>query len=108
MKPLIKGSIHYEGTGIIRKISILVIVFALVSLLTAVALAQNGFDLSWWSVDGGGYISSSGGDYTLGGTIGQPDAGELSGGVYTLSGGFWSGSNTGLPQHLLYLPLIIR
>src|SRR5256884_5487033 len=34
---------------------------------------------------------SSGGNYTLSGTVGQPDAGTLSGGNYTLEGGFWPG-----------------
>jgi hypothetical protein len=108
MKPFIKDSMPDEGAGSTRKIFILVIIFILVSLLTGIALAQNGFDLSWWSVDGGGHTSSSGGVYTLGGTIGQPDAWELSGGIYNLSGGFWVDSTTGIPQHLLYLPLIIR
>ena len=32
---------------------------------------------------------SSGGAYSVSGTIGQPDAGQLAGGGYTLSGGFW-------------------
>lgn len=34
-------------------------------------------------------MSSTGGAYDLGGTIGQPDAGRLTGGTYTLDGGFW-------------------
>jgi len=52
-------------------------------------LAQSGgsYDLSWSTIDGGGV--SSGGAYSLSGTIGQPDAGQLAGGGYTLSGGFW-------------------
>jgi len=49
------------------------------------------YDLSWWTVDGGGATFSSGGSYELGGTIGQPDAGTLSGGDFTLGGGFWGG-----------------
>ena len=54
------------------------------------ALAQGGgYDLSWWTVDGGGTTSGTGGVYALAGTIGQPDAGTLSGGAYTLDGGFW-------------------
>ena len=44
---------------------------------------------SWSTIDGGGGVSS-GGDYTLSGTIGQPDAGTMSGGAYLLAGGFWS------------------
>ena len=40
------------------------------------------------TVDGGGEMWSTGGSYDLGGTIGQPDAGQMSGGLYTLEGGF--------------------
>jgi hypothetical protein len=47
------------------------------------------YDLAWWTIDGGGG-TSSGGTYSVTGTIGQPDAGVLSGGNYTLEGGFWS------------------
>ena len=51
---------------------------------------STGYDLSWSTVDGGGYTWSEGGGYTLGGAIGQPDAGaEHNGGGYTLRGGFW-------------------
>jgi periplasmic protein TonB len=48
------------------------------------------FDLSWWTADGGGQTATSGGNYTLGGTSGQADAGALAGGNYSLSGGFWN------------------
>jgi hypothetical protein len=56
------------------------------------ARAQT-YDLSWFSIDGGGG-TSSGGAYSVSGTIGQPDAGALSGGNYTLVGGFWSAAAT--------------
>ena len=77
-------------------------------LLASVALAQSGggYDLSWNTVDGGGYTFSAGGDYTLGGTIGQPDAGELTGRDYILGGGFWHGG--ALAQYRIYLPLALR
>ena len=54
------------------------------------ALAQD-YDIDWHTIDGGGEMWSTGGDYELGGTIGQPDAGALAGGDYTLTGGFWFG-----------------
>jgi len=57
-------------------------------MLAATARAQYAID--WFTVDGGG-ASSSGGAYTLTGTIGQPDAAIASGVSYTLEGGFWSG-----------------
>lgn len=41
-------------------------------LLPALAQAQSGggYDLFWSTVDGGGYTFSTGGGYSLGGTIG--------------------------------------
>jgi len=57
-------------------------------------------------VDGGGG-TSSGALYTLSGPLGQPDAGGMSGGGYTLTGGFWGGvAPQPAPKHHLYLPLI--
>jgi len=79
----------------------------LLVLGAGIVLAQqgDGYDLSWWTVDGGGRAWSSGSGYSLAGTIGQPDAGVLSGPGYTLSGGFWqSGGNV----YHVYLPLVVR
>lgn len=45
--------------------------------------------IDWLTIDGGGG-TSTGGVYTVNGTIGQPDAGKMSGGNYTVDGGFWS------------------
>ncbi len=55
------------------------------------------FEITWYSIDAGGG-ESAGGAFTLAGTIGQPEAGpELSGGPFTLRGGFWAGVNSDLP-----------
>jgi len=62
---------------------------SLLSLLIATASASAQYSINWFTLDGGGG-QSSGGDYTLTGTIGQPDAATSSGGAYTLQGGFWS------------------
>lgn len=59
----------------------------LVALSVSVVGAQE-YAIGWWTVDGGGG-TSTGGDYTVSGTIGQPDAGMMSGGNYSLIGGFW-------------------
>ncbi|MCP5528072.1 MAG: hypothetical protein H7A47_14870 [Verrucomicrobiales bacterium] len=56
-------------------------------VLSFPALAQ--YSIEWSTIDGGGG-TSTGGDYTLNGTVGQPDAGRISGGDFALSGGFWS------------------
>ena len=53
------------------------------------AAAQN-YSIDWYKIAGGGGLSS-GGSYTLTGTIGQQDAGgPMTGGNYSLTGGFWS------------------
>jgi hypothetical protein len=58
-------------------------------LVTGVALGQSGgnFSIARHSVDAGG-ARSSGGGFVLVGTIGQPDAAALQGGVVRLQGGF--------------------
>lgn len=86
------------------------LLLALAVLAPALVLAQSGdgYDLTWNTLDGGGYTWSEGGEYSLGGTIGQPDAGALSGGPYTLSGGFWPGGVVPSPQYRIYLPLALR
>ena len=79
-----------------------------VANLPHVALAQsgNGYDLTWNVIAGGGGTSTSAnGVYSLSGTIGQADAGTLSGPPYTLNGGFW---NDALNVARLFLPLILR
>jgi hypothetical protein len=60
-------------------------------LLVSIAFPASAqtYDISWFSIDGGGG-TSSGGTYSVTGTIGQPDAGVLSGGNYSIVGGFWS------------------
>lgn len=50
--------------------------------------AQTNYAVGWFTFDGGGG-TSTGGLYTVSGTIGQPDAGTASGGNYALQGGFW-------------------
>ena len=63
--------------------------FAVVTaLLWSAVSARAQFKLDWFTVDGGGG-ASSGGSYSLTGTIGQPDAGALSGGGHAVQGGFW-------------------
>jgi len=60
----------------------------LITLLSVVSVSAQNYRIDWFTIDGGGG-TSSGGQYTLSGTIGQPDAGELKGGNYVLEGGFW-------------------
>ncbi len=68
---------------------IMVLVWIMILLSTGSVLAQTGgtYDLTWGNIGPGG--ASSGGDYTLEASAGQPDTGAGSGGTYTLVGGFW-------------------
>ena len=63
-------------------------VTVLVLWMIAVAASAQSYSVDWYSIDGGGG-TSTGGVYSVTGTIGQPDAGHMSGGNYSLDGGFW-------------------
>ena len=63
------------------------LVISLLSLAVSAVHGQN-YVIDWCTIDGGGG-TSTGGVYSVSGTIGQPDAGTMSGGNYTLQGGFW-------------------
>jgi hypothetical protein len=106
-----------------------VLILALLVLLASIALSEEqaganprvrpklghtnrsastgvGYDLSWWTVDGGSVspaVHRSG--YTLGGTAGQPDSAVWAGGGTTLAGGFWAGVEA---TYRIYLPLAMR
>jgi len=90
---------------------VIVVVLLAISLVlnrspfTASAQSGGGYDLTWYTIDGGGATFSTGGSYSLGGTIGQADAGVLSGGSYQLNGGFWGGSSI---NYKVYLPLVLK
>jgi hypothetical protein len=92
-----------------RKVSrwVLLLVLAVICAGGSVVQAQtgDGYDLTWNTIDGGG-TTSEGGGYSLVGTIGQPDAGTLVGGKYTLNGGFWTSGWAA--RAWTYLPLLVR
>lgn len=82
---------------------------AVLLIATVAVSAATGYDLSWWTADsGGGTSSSAAGNYSLSGTIGQPDAGVLTNSSYQLEGGFWGGASSGNVQRNIYLPLVVR
>ena len=59
-------------------------------LLALPTLHAQSYSIDWFTIDGGGG-TSTGGTYTVSGTIGQHDAGgPMTGGNYSLTGGFWS------------------
>jgi hypothetical protein len=61
--------------------------FAASTAWSSCAMAQP-FDLDWFTIDGGGGTSVRNA-IEVSGTIGQPDAGEMTGGGFELIGGFW-------------------
>ena len=63
---------------------------AAILLLTAVQAHSQPYTINWHKIAGGGG-TSTGGVYSVSGTIGQHDAGgPMTGGSYSLTGGFWS------------------
>ncbi len=52
--------------------------------------AEAQLAINWYTIDGGGGTSTSA-TFSLSGTIGQPDAGIMSGNPFAVSGGFWAG-----------------
>ena len=82
--------------------------FLMLGIATLSAFASVGFcdyQIVWSTIDGGGAMFSAGGDYSLGGTIGQPDAGAMSASGYTLFGGFWGDEAA---PYAVYLPIVIK
>ena len=76
------GERQHSKTGISLLLLLLTLVFCLP------VFAQ--YSIDWSTIDGGGG-TSTGGVYSVTGTIGQPDAGPaMAGGNYSLVGGFWS------------------
>ncbi len=64
----------------------------LVLLAAGVLTAHAQYTIPWSKIAGGGGLNSTGGVYAVSGTIGQSDAsGALTGGVYSVAGGFWPG-----------------
>lgn len=66
------------------------LILSAIALLVIVHGAFAQYSIDWYKVSGGGG-TSTGGVYSLSGTIGQHDAGgPMTGPGYSLVGGFWS------------------
>jgi hypothetical protein len=90
-----------------RLAGLVVLLLCLTSSLSVASWLSDGYEVSWWTVDGGGGTLSNG-TYSLSGTVGQPDVGPaLENGGYTLVGGFWYGAAA--PEwYDLHLPVVLR
>lgn len=73
-----------------RDIKLLGALVAGAILFLATAATAQTYSLTWSTIDGGGG-TSTGGVFTIRGTIGQPDVGvTMTNGQYSLTGGFWA------------------
>ena len=64
---------------------------ALIFALGVLIASAQQYAIPWSKIAGGGGMQSTGGVYSVSGTIGQHDAGgPMVGGPYSLTGGFWS------------------
>jgi len=86
-------------------VTFLLIGIVLLTSLITVQAQSNPYELTWFILStGGGMVA--GGEYQLHGTAGQPDAGVvLSGGGFTLDGGWQTGE---VARHEIFLPLVNR
>ena len=58
-------------------------------LMSSTAGLAQSYSIVWYKISGGGG-TSTGGVYNVSGTLGQPEAGAtMSGGNYSVTGGFW-------------------
>src|SRR3974390_1449206 len=75
-----------------RRCSRLTLFFGVLALFAfAFPLQAQQFSINWYKTAGGGGMNTTGGTYTVSGTIGQHDAGgPLSGSGYQITGGFWA------------------
>ena len=67
------------------------ILFALALFAGMLASNAQTYSIPWSTIDGGG-STSTGGVYSVSGTIGQPDASTtpMTNGQYSVTGGFWA------------------
>ena len=73
-----------------QKTRFMLLSWVVLTALFASTQASGDYEISWHTIDGGGG-RSSGGQYVLTGTIGQPDADWSKAGDYEVLGGFWPG-----------------
>ena len=69
---------------------LLALAFLLSTLNFQLSTLAQTYSIDWHTIDGGGG-TSTGGVYSVSGTIGQPDSsGPMTNGQYSVTGGFWA------------------
>ena len=90
-------------------VMIAVVLISLIGLASSARAApQATYTLVQSYIGPGG--NGSAGIYSVASSIGQPAAGEVSAGIYTLGGGFWGGGVIVPVQtnYTLFLPLMLK
>ena len=65
-------------------------IILLLNLLVPISVVAQNYSINWYTVSGGGG-TSTGGPYSLSGSVGQSAAGgPLTGGSYSFTSGFWA------------------
>jgi len=91
-----------------KKSLFLLIALLLFLLLVPVAvMAAQSYSIDRWTANSGGGLSQ-GSNYTLQGSIGQPDAAQSQDGQFALAGGFWTGGPRQPELLHIYLPMTVR
>ena len=71
------------------KLGVLALLLSTINYGLSTSHAQS-YTVDWYKIAGGGG-TSTGGVYSVSGTIGQPDAsGAMTGGNYSVTGGYWA------------------
>lgn len=83
----------------------LLLAAAVLPLSRAIASSGSGLSITWYNVGSGAMSNNN--SFSLTGVAGQLDARILSGGAYTLAGGFLSQVGVGQP-YLIFLPMVLR
>jgi hypothetical protein len=66
-----------------------IVLLGMTFLASSVRAQSTNYSITWFTIAGGGG-TSSGGSYSVSGTVGQHSTSTMSGGNYSLTGGFWS------------------
>ncbi len=77
--------------------------------LQSAELGPGDYTIAWHTTQVGGGIST-GGEFSVVGTVGQADTAQVQGGDFAVNGGYWnehSETNVPLPNSI-FLPLISR
>ena len=87
---VLKPATRQTGKSALRRSFAALFCFCLLLSVSCLRASGQSYSIDWYKIGGGGGTSTNG-QYSVTGTIGQHDAGgAMSGGNYSLTGGFWA------------------